>query len=147
MSFKFFTIFALKYLQISFFCFYYTFLVFLQHWFAVQAAAYQRKLLHVAVKLLKPGGHLVYSTCTINPGRPMSLVQDCSCSYRHWFRFLLIPALVYPCVFNVHRQPRYTHVLGEDCSCSYCHWFWFLSVTALVHPCVFNMHHQPRYTV
>ena len=35
---------------------------------AVQTAAYQRKLLQVAVQLLKPGGHLVFSTCTINPG-------------------------------------------------------------------------------
>ncbi|KAH3766993.1 NOL1/NOP2/Sun domain family member 6 [Pelomyxa schiedti] len=28
---------------------------------------YQRKLIHVAVALLKPGGTLVYSTCTVNP--------------------------------------------------------------------------------
>ncbi|DBA85330.1 TPA: hypothetical protein ACH3X2_006018 [Trebouxia sp. C0005] len=34
----------------------------------MQTARYQRKLLRVAVQLLKPGGHLVYSTCTINPG-------------------------------------------------------------------------------
>ncbi|KAL4856723.1 putative methyltransferase [Chlorella vulgaris] len=33
-----------------------------------QTATYQRKLLRVAVALLKPGGHLVFSTCTINPG-------------------------------------------------------------------------------
>uniref|UniRef100_A0A383VZZ1 SAM-dependent MTase RsmB/NOP-type domain-containing protein n=1 Tax=Tetradesmus obliquus TaxID=3088 RepID=A0A383VZZ1_TETOB len=31
-------------------------------------AAYQRALLHSAVHCLKPGGHLVYCTCTINPG-------------------------------------------------------------------------------
>lgn len=31
-------------------------------------AAYQRRLLDQAVRLLRPGGHLVYSTCTINPG-------------------------------------------------------------------------------
>lgn len=30
-------------------------------------ASYQRKLLSVAIDLLKPGGVLVYSTCTINP--------------------------------------------------------------------------------
>ncbi|KAL6059863.1 putative methyltransferase nsun6 [Balamuthia mandrillaris] len=30
-------------------------------------AAYQRKLLHTAIALLKEGGTLVYSTCTINP--------------------------------------------------------------------------------
>lgn len=35
---------------------------------AVQTARYQRKLLQVAVQLLKPGGKLVFSTCTINPG-------------------------------------------------------------------------------
>ena len=34
----------------------------------MQTAMYQRKLLQVAVQLLKPGGHLVYSTCTVNPG-------------------------------------------------------------------------------
>ncbi|KAL0050398.1 hypothetical protein WJX82_010533 [Trebouxia sp. C0006] len=34
----------------------------------MQTARYQRNLLRVAVQLLKPGGHLVYSTCTINPG-------------------------------------------------------------------------------
>ena len=32
------------------------------------AAYYQRKLLDVAVALLKPGGALVYSTCSICPG-------------------------------------------------------------------------------
>jgi 16S rRNA C967 or C1407 C5-methylase (RsmB/RsmF family) len=32
-------------------------------------AAYQRALLHSAVHCLKPGGHLVYCTCSINPGR------------------------------------------------------------------------------
>lgn len=31
-------------------------------------AAYQRALLHAAVHVLKPGGILVYCTCTINPG-------------------------------------------------------------------------------
>jgi 16S rRNA C967 or C1407 C5-methylase (RsmB/RsmF family) len=30
-------------------------------------AAYQRKLVHTAIPLLKPGGVLVYSTCTISP--------------------------------------------------------------------------------
>lgn len=34
----------------------------------MQTAMYQRKLLQVAVQLLRPGGYLVYSTCTINPG-------------------------------------------------------------------------------
>jgi len=31
-------------------------------------AAYQRALLHSAVAMLKPGGRLLYCTCTINPG-------------------------------------------------------------------------------
>lgn len=31
-------------------------------------AAYQRKLIDVAVQLIKPGGYLVFSTCTFNPG-------------------------------------------------------------------------------
>ena len=32
-----------------------------------KTAAYQRKLLHAAVGALKPGGTLVYSTCTVRP--------------------------------------------------------------------------------
>ena len=31
-------------------------------------ADYQKALMHTAVALLKPGGTMVYSTCTINPG-------------------------------------------------------------------------------
>jgi hypothetical protein len=34
----------------------------------LQTAAYQRRLLDVAVQLLRPGGTLVYSTCSFNPG-------------------------------------------------------------------------------
>jgi hypothetical protein len=34
----------------------------------LQTAAYQRRLLGVAVQLLRPGGTLVYSTCSFNPG-------------------------------------------------------------------------------
>ena len=30
--------------------------------------SYQRRLLRAAVALVKPGGVLVYSTCTLNPG-------------------------------------------------------------------------------
>ena len=33
-----------------------------------QTAVYQRRLLSVAAALLRPGGHLVFSTCSINPG-------------------------------------------------------------------------------
>lgn len=33
-----------------------------------QAAAQQRRMIDVAVEVLRPGGTLVYSTCTINPG-------------------------------------------------------------------------------
>lgn len=36
-------------------------------------AAYQRALLHSAVHVLRPGGHLVYCTCTINPGGTAAL--------------------------------------------------------------------------
>lgn len=35
---------------------------------------YQRNLLDAAVELVKPGGTLVYSTCTINPGAHMELL-------------------------------------------------------------------------
>jgi len=34
----------------------------------LETALYQRQLLATAVQLLKPGGFLVFSTCTINPG-------------------------------------------------------------------------------
>ena len=34
----------------------------------LQTARYQRKLMRVAVELLKPGGTMVYSTCSISPG-------------------------------------------------------------------------------
>lgn len=35
---------------------------------SLQAAEQQRRLIDAAVGLLRPGGHMVYSTCTINPG-------------------------------------------------------------------------------
>jgi len=34
----------------------------------LEAAAYQQKLLAAAVRLVAPGGYLVYSTCSISPG-------------------------------------------------------------------------------
>ena len=34
-------------------------------------AAYQRKILMAAVQLVRPGGTLVFSTCSINPGGPV----------------------------------------------------------------------------
>ena len=33
-----------------------------------QTAQYQRRILQAAVQLVKPGGALVFSTCSINPG-------------------------------------------------------------------------------
>lgn len=38
-------------------------------------ANYQRNLLDAAVELVKPGGTLVYSTCTINPGAPLCALR------------------------------------------------------------------------
>lgn len=43
------------------------------------AATYQRKMLQTAVALLKPGGILVYSTCTINPGAALSSSYQSGC--------------------------------------------------------------------
>lgn len=37
-------------------------------------AGYQRALLHAAVHVLRPGGSLVYCTCTINPGKRLAAV-------------------------------------------------------------------------
>jgi 16S rRNA C967 or C1407 C5-methylase (RsmB/RsmF family) len=34
----------------------------------LETAAYQRQLLAAAVRLVQPGGYLVYSTCSISPG-------------------------------------------------------------------------------
>lgn len=34
----------------------------------LDTAAYQRQLLAAAVRLVKPGGFLVYSTCSVSPG-------------------------------------------------------------------------------
>ncbi len=50
----------------------------------MQTARYQRKLLRVAVQLLKPGGHLVYSTCTINPG-----MHDLVAVKRSWYALVI----------------------------------------------------------
>jgi hypothetical protein len=33
----------------------------------LQSGSYTRKLMEAAVELLKPGGRLVFSTCTISP--------------------------------------------------------------------------------
>lgn len=38
-------------------------------------AAYQRQFIAVAVQLLKPGGYLTYSTCTIHTGENEIMVQ------------------------------------------------------------------------
>jgi 16S rRNA C967 or C1407 C5-methylase (RsmB/RsmF family) len=49
---------------------------------------YQRRMLHVAAQLLKPGGRLVYSTCTMNP-------EENECNVAYALRSLplqLIPA-------------------------------------------------------
>ena len=49
---------------------------------------YQRRMLHVAATLLKPGGRLVYSTCTMNP-------EENECNVAYALRVLplqLIPA-------------------------------------------------------
>ncbi|BBN03828.1 methyltransferase NSUN6 [Marchantia polymorpha subsp. ruderalis] len=40
-----------------------------------QHSCYQRKLLDQAVKLVRPGGTLVYSTCTLNPGENEAVVR------------------------------------------------------------------------
>jgi 16S rRNA C967 or C1407 C5-methylase (RsmB/RsmF family) len=34
----------------------------------LETAAYQRQLLAAAVRLVQPGGFLVYSTCSVSPG-------------------------------------------------------------------------------
>ncbi|XP_048539942.1 rRNA (cytosine-C(5))-methyltransferase NOP2C [Triticum urartu] len=45
-------------------------------------ATYQRRLFDQAVKLVRPGGLIVYSTCTINPGENESLVRYALDTYK-----------------------------------------------------------------
>jgi 16S rRNA C967 or C1407 C5-methylase (RsmB/RsmF family) len=41
----------------------------------LETSLYQRQLLATAVQLLKPGGCLVFSTCTINPGAAVNILK------------------------------------------------------------------------
>ncbi|KAF8659088.1 hypothetical protein HU200_058731 [Digitaria exilis] len=45
-------------------------------------ARYQRRMFDQAVKLVRPGGVIVYSTCTINPGENEALVRYALDSYK-----------------------------------------------------------------
>ena len=36
-------------------------------WLCPQSGSYTRKLMEAAVALLRPGGRLVFSTCTVSP--------------------------------------------------------------------------------
>ncbi|KAG9132191.1 hypothetical protein Leryth_017052 [Lithospermum erythrorhizon] len=47
-----------------------------------QHAKYQRKMFNQAVQLVRPGGVLVYSTCTINPGENEALVRYALDTYK-----------------------------------------------------------------
>jgi 16S rRNA C967 or C1407 C5-methylase (RsmB/RsmF family) len=87
----------------------------------LEAAAYQRQLLAAAVRLLQPGGYLVYSTCSISPGeREGELIRggrsnSCRGSWlpgRWQHTMPLLAAAVrllqlgrYPCVFNMQHWP------------------------------------------
>jgi len=76
-------------------------------------ASYQRALLHTAVALLRPGGALVFSTCTISPLENESkYVQHCACMppqlcadpcFPHSVGWLLS---AYPCMKLVPHTPR-----------------------------------------
>ncbi|CAI5465095.1 unnamed protein product [Closterium sp. Yama58-4] len=46
-------------------------------------AVYQRRLIDAAVRLVKPGGTLVYSTCSINPGENEANVRYALDTYPH----------------------------------------------------------------
>lgn len=43
----------------------------------LEAAAYQRQLLAAAVRLVEPGGYLVYSTCSVGPGEGGWISVNC----------------------------------------------------------------------
>ncbi|KAJ6399218.1 hypothetical protein OIU77_019881 [Salix suchowensis] len=45
-------------------------------------ATYQRRMFDQAVKLVRPGGVIVYSTCTINPGENEALVRYALNTYK-----------------------------------------------------------------
>jgi 16S rRNA C967 or C1407 C5-methylase (RsmB/RsmF family) len=65
-------------------------------------AAYQRALLHAAVHVLKPGGSLVYCTCTINPGARV-FWHSCVCRRRRPATVLTFHAAV--CAAQVRTKP------------------------------------------
>lgn len=44
-----------------------------------QTAIYQRRILAAAVQLVRPGGALVFSTCSINPGEALLFVFGLNC--------------------------------------------------------------------
>lgn len=51
-------------------------------------ASYQRRLLDAAVRLVKPGGCIVFSTCTINPGENETNVRYVLDSYGSFLRLV-----------------------------------------------------------
>ncbi|MBF0106680.1 MAG: RsmB/NOP family class I SAM-dependent RNA methyltransferase [Deltaproteobacteria bacterium] len=49
------------------------------HWsllFVKEMAALQKKLLHAAIQVCKPGGHILYSTCSLAPEENEKIVYD-----------------------------------------------------------------------
>ncbi|KAL8474008.1 hypothetical protein ACS0TY_030043 [Phlomoides rotata] len=82
-------------------------------------AKYQRRMLDQAVQLVRPGGVLVYSTCTINPGENEALVRYALDTYN----FLSLasqhpkvggPGLVGSCQFSDGYQEEWLRPGEED---------------------------------
>jgi hypothetical protein len=63
-------------------------------WLRCFACALQRALLAAAVQLVKPGGVLVYSTCTISPGTRRETVHHSCCRVLYANFFMLQHLLV-----------------------------------------------------
>ncbi|KAL2530618.1 NOL1/NOP2/sun family protein [Forsythia ovata] len=51
-------------------------------------AMYQRRMFDQAVQLVRPGGVIVYSTCTINPGENEALIRYALDTYKKFGVFI-----------------------------------------------------------
>ena len=80
-----------------------------------QTAVYQRRILAAAVQLVRPGGALVFSTCSINPGGQIR--GSCHCAQLFVFRFRrgLATSPCTDCVgATIKANAHWTHVCTQS---------------------------------